>query len=510
MALYLLLAMALVFPFLGSFPAQAASTITFRAAATANNAAGSTSLTIARPSGVLAGDVLVAQVVIGTPSVPVTPPSGWHGIRAASSATVVKVVTYYKVAGSSEPAAYRWTFGTSLPATGGIVAFTGVDATAPIDVSSGKANTGRTAAFTQVTTRYPGDMLLAFVGVAGNTAVTQPTGFTEAFDRQDVATVKGRSAEASYARKSAAGTTTVPAAQEVSLSVANATQLIALRPAGIVATATPAPFTIAVVGDMECQTATCQGTGVSNLVAQIHPAFFVPDGDLTWIGSYYNFMTFYNPAFGQFKSISHPAIGNHDGLQGYYDYWNGSGVATGRAGTRGKGWYSFSKNGWHFVVLNSNCVDGVIQVSCAPGSPQINWLNADLTNHPALCTMAFMHIPYYTSGPTQYPALKTIFQTLYNHHVDVLVTGHTHYYQRYYPQNANAQRVAGGVTEFVVGTGGGDLSYVQSKPSAPNEAAQIGQSFGVLKMVLSGGSYSFRWMAAPGYTGSDSGSGLCH
>ncbi len=513
--LYAALAAALVFPAVGTLVAQAASTIMLRSVSTGNNMTGGVHLVLPKPSATIVGDMLIAQVVVSQANTSITAPAGWHLIRTTSSNTTLKMASFYKLASSSEPASYSWTLGSSQTATGGISDYTGVDGSNPIDASSGTVNGNTsTASFTQVTTHFPYDMLVAMVGAVGNTTITPPSGFTEAYERPDRYTNMGPSVEASRLRKGPMGATSVGSAKEDTLSNTNLTQLIALRPAGYLSSPTPtpppAPITIVAVGDMECQTANCNGVQTPQQVSQINPAMLFPVGDLVWIGYYTNFTDFYNPLWGAFRSISHPAIGNHDGKTGYYNYWNGLSATNGRAGPTNLGWYSFTKGTWHFVVLNSNCVGAIPQVSCAPGSPQINWLASDLAAHPSLCTIAFMHIPYYTSGTNQFPELQTIFQTLYKYHVELLITGHTHYYQRFYPQDGNGNRDANGVAEIVVGTGGGDLSYVQSKPSAPNQAVQIGQVFGVLKMALYTSSYSFRFLPAPGYTGSDSGSANCH
>ena len=54
----------------------------------------------------------------------------------------------------------------------------------------------------------------------------------------------------------------------------------------------------------------------------------------------------YNPTWGRVKSITRPAAGNHEyktsGAAGYFDYFNGVGQATGPAGDRSKGYYSFN------------------------------------------------------------------------------------------------------------------------------------------------------------------------
>ena len=262
---------------------------------------------------------------------------------------------------------------------------------------------------------------------------------------------------------------------------------------------------------MECTNSACQNAGTAGLISQMNPAAFFPVGDLVFDGKYTSFVNYYDPVWGPFFSLSHPALGNHDGSTAYYDYWNGVAVQTGPAGTRGQGWYSFNLGGWHFVVLNSNCVANDMQISCQPGSPEIAWLNADLSANTALCTIALTHIPYYTSGSRQFPELQTIFQTLYNYGVELYLAGHTHYYQRFYPQDANGNRNdAFGVAEIVAGTGGGSLANVGSKPTAVNEAAQIGKAFGVLQLALGPGSYSFQFLPAPGYTATDSGTGTCH
>ncbi len=521
--LYLIVAIALAFTAMNIVVVRAATTISLRADTSTTNGAGTTGLTIAKPSGAAAGDVLVAQIVVNSGSTTITPPSGWKLIRSTASSTAMVMASYYKVAGSSEPSSYKWSFSATQPATGGISDYIGVNTTSPIDASSGKVNgSTATASFNQITTTVANDMLLALVGVSGNTTVTPPSGFVEDYDRNDTNSSHGKTAEVSHAVKSTTGTTAVASAKETTLAVTNITQLIALKPGasgptptptnGPTPTATPTSLVMAAVGDMECTTSDCQGIGINTMIGQLAPAAFFPDGDLVFIGTASNYSNYYNPAFGQFKSISHPAIGNHDGNTAYYDYWDGVGNSTGKAGPRGKGWYSFSKGSWHFVVLNSNCITSLAsyQVSCQPGSEEINWLNSDLSSHTNKCTIAFMHIPYYTSGSSQYPELQTMVQTLYKYHVDLLITGHIHDYQHFYPQDGNGDRVSNGVTEFVVGTGGSTLASAGNTPTAPNEAVQIGHAFGALKLSLYTSSYAFQFIPAPGSVGSDSGSGTCH
>lgn len=60
-----------------------------------------------------------------------------------------------------------------------------------------------------------------------------------------------------------------------------------------------------------------------------------------------------------------------------------------------------------------------------------------------------------------------------------------------------------------MGRGGGTLANVNNTPSAPNEAVQIGLTYGVLKLTLYPGSYGFRFEPVPGLTAADSGGGNC-
>ena len=65
----------------------------------------------------------------------------------------------------------------------------------------------------------------------------------------------------------------------------------------------------------------------------------------TSAGTLAAFRSSYDRTWGRVKAITRPVVGNHEyetpGAAGYFDYFNGPGRATGRAGRRGEGWYSF-------------------------------------------------------------------------------------------------------------------------------------------------------------------------
>ena len=72
----------------------------------------------------------------------------------------------------------------------------------------------------------------------------------------------------------------------------------------------------------------------------------------------------------------------------YFAYFGAS------AGPSGLGYYGTRLGAWHIVSLNSEIPSG-------PGSPQYEWLKAELAASPAACTLAMWHRPLFTSGPNE-------------------------------------------------------------------------------------------------------------
>jgi hypothetical protein len=204
-----------------------------------------------------------------------------------------------------------------------------------------------------------------------------------------------------------------------------------------------------------------------------------------------------------------PATGNHDestkNAQGYWDYF---GV---RGGPYDKYYYSYDLGSWHLVVLNSDCwrVDG-----CAPDDPQAEWLRSDLESSSALCTIAYWHRPPFSSGRYGDPAatarVQPLWQVLNEEGVDILLTGHEHSYERFAPMNtAGARDDTRGVRLFVVGTGGGNLRPFENPP-LPTTEVRNDETWGVLKLDLGQGRYSWHFLPVEGSTFTDSGAGTCH
>jgi acid phosphatase type 7 len=228
-------------------------------------------------------------------------------------------------------------------------------------------------------------------------------------------------------------------------------------------------------------------------------------GDLAYpVGSADDFAGCYDSSWGLFRSNTRPAAGNHDyatpGAAAYYDYWGAA------AGPRGAGYYSYDLGSWHVVVLNSNCRF----VSCSAGSPQETWLGSDLARHPTQCTLAYFHHPLFSSTPgTATPEVQPLWRALYDAGADVVLNGHAHNYQRFAPQTpSGAADPVRGIREFVVGTGGN--SHRPAGPPVANQETADDLTFGVLRLMLLDGGYSWRFVPTPGGVFTDEGAARCH
>ncbi len=253
----------------------------------------------------------------------------------------------------------------------------------------------------------------------------------------------------------------------------------------------------------------CQQKIVSDLFVNQNPAAVLIVGDLCHTPSANCFNNVYAPSYGRFKSITHPTTGNHEylvtGAVYYFDYFNGVGNQSGQAGDRTKGYYSFDVGSWHFVALNSQCSEAG---GCGSGSPQYAWLQNDLSAHKNACTLAYYHIPIFSSGGRANANMQQIFTLLYNNNVDVVLDGHDHIYERFAPQDPSGVKdVQRGIREFIVGTGGANHTSIAAV--AANSEIRNADSFGGLKLTLHANSYDWQFLPATG-SFTDSGSAQCH
>jgi hypothetical protein len=272
---------------------------------------------------------------------------------------------------------------------------------------------------------------------------------------------------------------------------------------------------IAAAGDIACAPGdpvtadTCHQLATSNLLVGAPLAAVLPLGDIQYdTSSLSNILGAYDPTWGRVKSISHPILGNHEGsATGYFDYFNGAGVAVGPAGVRGKGWYSFDVGTWHLVALNSNCS----AVGCTAGSEQEQWLRADLAAHPTSCTLAYWHHARYSSGHEGNNTFtQPLWEALDDAGAEIVLSGHSHDYERVAPvDRTGTVNQAEGIRQFVVGTGGAFFTGGLDSRIPQSEVAQ-NDTFGVLYLTLHPTSYDWRFVPEAGKTFTDSGSTACH
>ena len=250
---------------------------------------------------------------------------------------------------------------------------------------------------------------------------------------------------------------------------------------------------------------------INNILTGDATAQVFAAGDVVYEdGTASEFTNCYDPSWGQFKSRTRPAIGNHEYNVSATPYFNYFGAS---AGEPSKGYYSYDMGQWHIVVLNSNSS----RVSTSVGSPQDTWLKADLAATAKPCTLAFWHHARFRSSdtsplPVPYAPVKPFWDALYAAKADVVLVGHQHFYERFALQTPDGQLDAqNGIREFLVGTGGKSTGP-QPTVIAPNSEVRHGgkQEFGVLKLTLGDGTYTWQFIPVAGKTFTDSGAGTCH
>ncbi len=231
-------------------------------------------------------------------------------------------------------------------------------------------------------------------------------------------------------------------------------------------------------------------------------------------GSAQDYANCYQPTWGRFKSRTWAVIGNHDydlgNADATFDYFGA------RVGPRGLGYYSFDLGDWHVLMLNSN----ETFVSAAAGSPQEQWLRADLAANSKACIIAVFHHPLFSSCSASEaerndcafvePFVRPVWNALHEYGAEVVVNGHRHWYERFALLDpAGTRDPVGGMRQFIVGTGGrsvGTPSEVHPMSELQNDSRN---AFGVLKLILKERSYSWEFVPIRGRTFRDSGGGMC-
>jgi hypothetical protein len=271
---------------------------------------------------------------------------------------------------------------------------------------------------------------------------------------------------------------------------------------GVVGGGAPAGTAVLVgAGDI----ADCDSQGdeaTADLLDAIGGTVFTAGDNAYGAGTATDFARCYDPTWGRHKRRTRPSPGNHDygteSAAAYYEYFGA------RAGPAGRGYYSYDLGDWHIISLNSN-------VDIRAGSPQERWLRTDLAATTKRCILAYWHHPRFSSSDNHGSQEQThpLWQALYDHAADIVISGHDHVYERFAPQSpAGTADPDHGIRQFVVGTGG--KSHHGFGAPLRNSEVRDNTSYGVLKLTLGPGSYSWAFLPAVGNAFSDSGTGACH
>jgi hypothetical protein len=289
--------------------------------------------------------------------------------------------------------------------------------------------------------------------------------------------------------------------------------------------------TIAAAGEIACASSPpadpdldhCRYDATSRLVRPGNLAAVLALGDNQYEdGSYDNYATYYDPWWGQARSITQPVPGDREYAQGasptpagYFEYF-GEHVM----GTDGLGYYAFDLPAgctprddlcWHFIALNSElcvmpggCGPAETGVAAGPGNTMYRWLKQDLSTHgdgKYPCTLAYWHHPLFSFSTASPPtsAVQPLWDLLYAARADVVLNANAHNYQRWDPMDPQGvEDRTRGIREFVVGTGGARKDSLASGEWPSALASAQDTSFGVLQIALDETGYTWAWVSAAG------------
>jgi len=304
--------------------------------------------------------------------------------------------------------------------------------------------------------------------------------------------------------------------------------------------ADPDRVTLVAAGDIACKTGDpeagptrCNHLETSDRVLALSPDAVATLGDTQYqhaTTAEFADLGAYDDTWGRFKSITRPAVGNHeyegdperDSANGYYGYFGAA------AGDPAKGYYAYDVGDWRAIALNTGALDYTLPgglmpdlpddchpVSCDADSAQVTWLRNELASLPPdRCVVAYWHHPRYNSfSRYSYDELIPIYDALYDGGAEVALVGHDHSYERFAPMTANGTVDPGfGVSQFLVGIGGKDRRFMDpttlgtgSERREPNSPAL----YGVLELELQADGYEARLVGEDGAV-RDSDTGSCH
>ncbi len=105
--------------------------------------------------------------------------------------------------------------------------------------------------------------------------------------------------------------------------------------------------------------------------------------------------------------------------------------------------------------------------------------------------------------------MSAFWTALHEAGAELVLSGHSHDYERFAPKDAAGKASPTGIRQFVVGTGGAFFTGLGTSRVSGSEVAQ-NTTFGVLELTLHPSSYDWRFVPIAGQSWTDAGSGQCH
>jgi predicted phosphodiesterase len=218
---------------------------------------------------------------------------------------------------------------------------------------------------------------------------------------------------------------------------------------------------------------------VATRLLQVQPDLVLHAGDIIYAEASYNlFETRYFQIYKDLlKSVwLAPAMGNHDVTynngQSFVDVFVNPPNATNPA--ERELYYSFDYGNAHYLVLNNYFSMTTV------GSAQYNWLKNDLATSNQFWKFVVFHEPAYASTSSQLPRdnaaiVKNLVPLFEQYNVDIVFSGHWHYYERMYPLLGGQVSTinAGGIVYIVTGGGGAGLHAIGTGTLNSRTAAKV-------------------------------------
>lgn len=289
-------------------------------------------------------------------------------------------------------------------------------------------------------------------------------------------------------------------------------------------------FTMVGAGEITTCASSAGPMGTAHVVDSILKAdpnavAFTVGNNLTDTAQGSTFATCFEPKWGTFKAKTYYAIGNADfiGGRGPTDVY-GYTSAGAKAGEATKGWYSFDKENWHVVVLNTSdwehgsaATFGIDPQLNPQPSAQVDFLAADLAAVPTTKCIAVISWErrFYTTGTStlgRNSNMRPMSSLMYQYGVDLLISAKDKAYERFAQMEPlNGAADPAGFRQFIVGTGGRSPDAPVAGTAPATREAYITQQWGVLKLTLKSGSYDWQFIntQVPGGP-SDNGTANCH